>query len=116
MRNLDVIFKGHNHAQGIVHNGYDKNHTTVLDTGAQKSMIGMGGWEIIKRHDSWIDAQGVNMGGLSKADHRLKSVDTRGVTKNCLDGKCYLIIIRQAFSTQIQMRHFWQRTKLSVME
>ena len=37
------------------------------------------------------------MGGSSKAGHRLQWVDARGVVKNLLDGKCYLVIIRQDF-------------------
>ena len=58
-------------------------------------MIGMGGWDIIKRHDSWIDYQGVNMGGPSKKGHYLQLVGARGVVKNRLDGKLYLLIFRK---------------------
>ena len=79
--------KLHNHAQGIVHNRIARGHTAMFDTGSQKSMIGLDGWEIIKRHDSWIYTQGVNMGGLSKVGRRLKLVDARGVVKNRLDDK-----------------------------
>jgi len=60
-------------------------------------MLGDGGWEIIKSHDKWIDTRGVNLGGPSKAGRRLQLVDARGVVKNRLDGKNYLVIIRQAF-------------------
>ena len=47
--------------------------------GSQKPIICMGGWEIIKHHDIWIDSQGVNMGGPSKAGFRLQLVDAMGV-------------------------------------
>ena len=50
-------------------------------------MIGQDGWEIIKLHDTWIDAQGVNMGVPLKAGRRLQPVDARGVAKNRMDGK-----------------------------
>ena len=32
----------------------------MFDTGDQQPMIGRDGWEIIKRLDTWIYAQGVN--------------------------------------------------------
>ena len=54
------------HAQVIIHNGVTKKHTTIIDTGSQKSMIGLGKWEIIKCHDIWIDSQGVDIGRSSK--------------------------------------------------
>ena len=38
------------------------------------------------------------MVGTSKLGHCLQLVDARGVVKTFLDGKRYLIIIRQAFS------------------
>ena len=60
-------------------------------------MVGMGGWDIIKLHDMFIYEQGVNMGGSSKAGCRLQSVDARGVVKNRLGGKRYLVIVRQGF-------------------
>ena len=63
-------YKKSKHAQGIIHNGFAESHSDVLDTGAQKSMIIIRGWQIIKRHGSWIDAQGVNMGGPSKVGRR----------------------------------------------
>ena len=69
----------------------------MFDTGPQKFMIGQDGWEIIKHHDTWIYAQGVNMGGPSKAGRRLQLVYARGVVKNLLDGKRCLEILRQAF-------------------
>ena len=69
----------------------------MFDTGAQQSMIGWDGWEIIRRHDSWIDERGVDLGVYPKSGLRLQLVDARGVVKNRLDGKRYLIIIRQAF-------------------
>ena len=53
----------------------------MLDTGSQQSMVGMGGWEIINHHDTWIDAKGVNMGGSSKKVRRLQLVDARRVVK-----------------------------------
>ena len=69
----------------------------MFDTRVQQSIIGRDGWEIIKRHDTWIDAQGVNIGGSSKSGHRLQLLDARGVMKNRLDGKRYMVILRQAF-------------------
>ena len=60
-------------------------------------MIGQDGWEIIKGHDTWIDTQGVNMGGPSKTRRRLQLLDARGVVKNSLDGKRYLVTLRQDF-------------------
>ena len=60
-------------------------------------MIGWYGWEIIKRRDTWIDAQGINIGGPPKTGRCLQLVDARGVVKNLLDGKRYLVILRQAF-------------------
>ena len=59
-------------------------------------MVGVGGWEIIKHHDTWIDSQSLNIGGSSKAGNRLQLVDTSGVLKDYIDGKCYLLILRQA--------------------
>ena len=50
-------------------------------------MIGRDGWEIIKRHDKWIDVRGVDLGSSSKAGCRLHLVDARGVVKNRLDRK-----------------------------
>ena len=69
----------------------------MFDTGYQQSMIGRDGWEINKRHDTWIDAKGVDLGGPTKVGRRLQFVDARGVVKNLLDGKSYLVIVRQAF-------------------
>ena len=37
------------------------------------------------------------MGEPSKAGRRLQLVDAVGVMKNRLDGKCYLVILRQDF-------------------
>ena len=67
----------------------------MFDTGAQKSMIGWYGWGIIKQNGTCIDARGVNMGGTSKAGRWLKLVDARGVVKNSMDGKRYLLILSQ---------------------
>ena len=61
--------------------GLQGGHTAVFDTGSQKSMIGRYGWEIVKRHDTWIDAQGVNMGGYSKEGRRLQLLDDRSGVK-----------------------------------
>ena len=58
---MDACPKIHKHAQVIVHDGVVRGHTTVFDTGAQKLMIDRDGWDIIKSHDTWIDAQGVSM-------------------------------------------------------
>ena len=69
----------------------------MFDTGIQQLMIGRDIWEIIKCHDTWIDVQGVNMGGSSKERHHLKLVDEKGVMKNRLYGKRYLVILRQTF-------------------
>ena len=60
---LDFFHRSHKNVQVIVHNGDAKNHNIVLDTGYPSSMICMRGWEIIKCNGSWINAQGVNMGG-----------------------------------------------------
>ena len=68
----------------------------MFDTGAQQSMIGRDGWEIIKHHDKWIDARGVDLGSSSKVGRCLQLVDARGVVNNRLDRKRYLIVIRQA--------------------
>ena len=97
MRTFDSLTKIHKHAQVIFHNGIARDHTSVSDTGPQKFMIGQDGWEIIKHHDTWIYAQGVNMVGPSKAGRRLQLVYERGVVKNLLDGKRCLEILRQAF-------------------
>ena len=84
------------HIQVIVQ-GKASGHTDVFDTSAQQSMISRDGWEIIKRHEKWIDTRGVYLGGSSKAGRRLHLVDARDVVKYCLDGKSYLIIVRQVF-------------------
>ena len=78
-------------------------------------MVGIGGWEIIKRHDTWIYVQGVNMGGSSKAGCHLQLVDAKGVVEKRRDGKRYLVILRQYFSVQIHTRPCWRRTKLIYM-
>ena len=98
MRTLDAHpkTKSHKYAQGIVHDGDARVHNAVLDTGYQQSMVSMGSWEIIKRHDAWIDSQVINMGGYSKAGRRLQLVDTRVVANVFLDGKQYLVIVRKA--------------------
>ena len=41
---LNFPHKIHKHAQGIVHDEAAKNHTDVLDTRDQKSMISMSRW------------------------------------------------------------------------
>ena len=84
------------HVRGVVQ-GKVVGHTVVFDTGAQQSMLGRDGWEIIKPHEKWIDTRGVDLGGSLKTGRRLQLVDARGVVKNRLDGKRYLIIVRQAF-------------------
>ena len=71
-----------------------------MDTGSHQYIIGMLGWEIIERHDSYMDAQFVNIGGPSKSGRRLQLVYTRGEVKNRLDGKNYLVIVRQALFNQ----------------
>ena len=83
------------HVQGIVQ-GKVSGHTAVFDTGAQQSMIGRYGWEIVKRHEKLIDTRGVDLGGYLKTGSRLQLLDARGVVKNCLDRKSYLVIFRQA--------------------
>ena len=67
VRTFDDLPNSHKHVQGIVHNSKSRGHTAVFDTGAQKSMIGQDGWEIIKRHDNWITVKGADLGGLPKA-------------------------------------------------
>ena len=76
-------------------------HTAVLDNGSQQFIVGMGGWEIINRYDNWIYAKGVNMGGYLKSGRLLKLVDARGGVENHLDGKRYLVTVRQDFFIQI---------------
>ena len=97
MRTLNDRPKIHKYAHGIFYDGIARGHTVVFDTGVHQSMIGRNGWEIIKRRDNWIDTQGVNMGGYSKSGLRLSLVDARGVVKNRLYGKRYLVIFSQAF-------------------
>ena len=53
---LDARPKIHKHAQVIVHDEVARGHTAVFDTGAQQFIIGRDGWDIIKRHDTWIDS------------------------------------------------------------
>ena len=79
VHNFDALPKSHKHEQGIIHGGKARGHTAVCDTGAQQSMIGQYVWEIIKRHDNWIYAHGVNMGGPPNAGRYLKLVDATGV-------------------------------------
>ena len=55
-----LISKIQKHVQVIFHNGKGRGHTAVFDTGAQQLIIGRDGWEIIKRHDTWIYAKGVD--------------------------------------------------------
>ena len=50
-------------------------------------MIGIGGWERIKFHDSWIDSQGVDMVVSSKGGRRLKLIGARGVVKIVWTGR-----------------------------
>ena len=88
MQTLDSHPKSHNYSQVIVHDGVARGHTAVLDTGSQQSIFSIGGWGIIRIRDTWIDKQGINMGGSSKSGRHLQLVYARGVVKNCLDGKC----------------------------
>ena len=64
--NLDACLKIQKYAQGIIHNRVARGHTAVFDTEPHQSMVVIGGWEIAKHHDTWTDAQGVNMGGYLK--------------------------------------------------
>ena len=68
------------HVQGVVQGGAGA-HVAVFDTGAQQSMLGIDGWDIINNHDKWIDTRGVDLGGPSKTGRRLQLVDARGVVK-----------------------------------
>ena len=92
---LNARSKSQKYAQGIVIDWPAMVHNAVLDIGNQQSMVGMGGWDIIKHRYTCIDAKGVNMGGSSNSGHRLKLVDARCVVKKCLDGKRYLVIVRK---------------------
>ena len=74
------------HIHGIIQ-GKARGQTAVFGTGSQQSMVVKDGWEIIKRHDNWIDARGVYLGSSLKAGRRLQLVDARGVVKNLLDRK-----------------------------
>ena len=79
-RKPDARHNNLRHIHGIVH-GKARGHTSLIDTGAQHSMIGRDGWEIIKRHNKWIDARGEYLGSSSKAGRRLHLVDAKGVVK-----------------------------------
>ena len=61
MQTIDVLPNIQKHSQVIVHNWAAKNHTDMIGIRDQQSIIGMGGWDIIKCYDRWIDSQGVNM-------------------------------------------------------
>ena len=52
MKTLNDHLKIQKYAQGIFHNGATVGHIAVLATGAQQSIVGMGGCEIIKRHNT----------------------------------------------------------------
>ena len=81
MQTLDALYKSQNYGQGIIHDGAARGQTTVLDIGYQHSMVGMGGWDIIKRHGTCIDAKFVIVGGSSMAGRHFQLVDTRVVVK-----------------------------------
>ena len=57
---LSIIHSNSKHAHIIINNQASKNHTSVLGTRDQKSMIGVVRWEIIECHGSWIDTQVVS--------------------------------------------------------
>ena len=97
VKTFDALPKSHKHEQVIFHDGVARGHTTVFDTLFQQLMIGWDGWEIVKHHDTWIDAQGVNMRGPPKTGRRLQLVYARGVVKNCMDGKHNLVTFSKAF-------------------
>ena len=115
MQTLDACPKIQNHAQVIVHNGDASGHTAVFDTWAQESIIGRYGWEIIKRRDTWIDAQGINIGGSSRAGRHLRLVDSRGMAKIFWLGRATWSSLGKLSSIQIRTRPCWGRTKLSAM-
>ena len=81
MQALDASHKIQKYVQGIVYNGSAKNHIVVFYTGAHQSMIGIGVCETIKRHDSWIYSQSVDVGGSSKGGRRLQLVGARVMIK-----------------------------------
>ena len=95
-RKPDALPNKLRHIYGIVQ-WKARGYTDVFDTGTQQSMIGRDGWDIMKRHDTWIDARGVDLGSSLKAGRRLQLVDERGVVKNSLNRKRYLIVIREVF-------------------
>ena len=99
-RKLDAQPNKLRHVRGVVQ-GKASGHTAVFDTGPQHYMIGRYGWEIIKHHEKWINIRCVDLGGSSKTGRRLQLVDARGVVKYCLDGKSYLVIVRQVFFNPI---------------
>ena len=72
VQTFDALPKSKKHAQEIVYNKKARGHTAVFDTRDQQSMIGQYGWEIIKRHDTGIYAQGVDLGGPPKAGRCLQ--------------------------------------------
>ena len=55
MKTISVTHNKSMHTQVIIHDGGSNNHTDVLDTGSQQSIIWMIRWEIFKHHVSWID-------------------------------------------------------------
>ena len=97
MQALDASHKIQKYVQGIVYNGAAKNHIVIFYTGAHQSMIGIGVCETIKRHDSWIYSQSVDVGGSSKGGRRLQLVGARVMVILFLGGKSYLVIVRQDF-------------------
>ena len=100
------------YTQGIFHNRDANNHKDVLETGDQKSMIGMGVWYIIKIHDDFIDDHGVNLGGVSKGGRQLKFIDAIRMVKNHLYSQRYMIILRQAILILTHMRHYCWKKKI----
>ena len=69
----------------------------MFDTGYKQLKTWRYGWEIIKRHDTWIDAKVVDLGGPPKAGRRFQLVDAIDVVKNHLYGKFYKVILRKSY-------------------
>ena len=74
---LIFLHRKSNHIQVIINIWVEKNLVAVLDTGAQYYMIIIVCWETVKRCDSCIDEQGVNMGLYSKGWRCLLLIDAR---------------------------------------
>ena len=91
VQNIDVAHNMSKHVQVIGYNRATNKNTAIIYTGSQQYMIGMGRWDIVKRHGSWIYDQGVYMGGYPKLGRRLWIIGTRGEVKKIWNGSATLL-------------------------